>query len=206
MQPIRCYQAAAAACVLLFAQACFGWAENWEDLRAAAGKISSIRATFVQEKHMKVLVRPLVSEGLLYFQAPGSLRWEYRYPIESILVSHAGKTQKYIRKDGKLVADAAASAPALQFVTDEISRWLKGSFDENPIFSASLQAGSRIILTPKDKSFGHMIQRIELVLSKRPGVMDAVIVYESEDSFTRIQFMNVEINQPLDRRLFEEVQ
>lgn len=154
---------------------------------------------------MKVLVRPLISEGLLYFQAPGSLRWEYQRPIESILVSHAGKTQKYIRKDGHLIADAAASAPALQFVTDEISRWLKGSFDENPIFSASLQAGSRIILTPKDKSFGHMIQRIELMLSKRPGVMDSVIVYESENSFTRIQFINVEINQPLDRRLFEEV-
>jgi outer membrane lipoprotein-sorting protein len=199
-------QAIAAAMLLLSARLCFAWADNWDDLRAAAGRISSVSAAFVQEKHMKVLIRPLISEGLLYFQAPDSLRWEYRRPIESILITHAGHTKKFIRKDGKIIADAAANAPAMQFVTEEISRWFKGRFDENPVFAARLEPGRRIVLTPNDKGLAGMIQRIELVLSDRPGIMESVMIYESKNSYTRIIFTNVELNRPLDRKLFEEIQ
>ncbi|MEW6670929.1 MAG: outer membrane lipoprotein carrier protein LolA [Thermodesulfobacteriota bacterium] len=206
MNHVRHYQAIAVAMVLLSARLCFGWADTWDELRTAAGKISSVSARFVQEKHMKILVKPLISEGLLFYQTPDSLRWEYQRPIQSILIAHAGETRKFIRRDGKLTADAAAGAPAMQFVIEEISRWLKGRFDENPLFSAGLESGRRIILTPKDKGLAAMIQRIELVLSQRPGVMDSVRIYENENSYTRLIFTNVELNRTLDRKLFEEVQ
>lgn len=155
---------------------------------------------------MKVLVRPLISAGLLFYQTPDSLRWEYQRPIQSILITHAGNTKKYIQKDGKIIADASASTPAMQFVLEEISRWLKGRFDENPLFTASLETGRRIILTPNYKGIADMIQRIELVLSERPGVMDSVRIYESENSYTLLKFTQVELNRPLDRKLFEGVQ
>jgi len=206
MKFIRCCQAVAAAIVLLSAQVCFSWADNWEDIRAAAANISSVSAAFIQEKHMKVLIRPLISEGLLFFQTPDSLRWEYQRPIESILIAHAGEIKKYIRKDGKIIVDAAANTPAMRFVTEEISSWLKGRFEENPLFSARLEPVRRIVLTPRDKAFENMIQRIELVLSERPGIIDSVMIYEGENSFTRLRFTNVEINRPLNRRLFEEIQ
>jgi outer membrane lipoprotein carrier protein len=206
MNHVRRYQVFAAALVLLSARLCFGWADTWEDLRASAGKITSVSAAFVQEKHMKVLVRPLISEGLLYFQAPDSLRWEYQRPIQSILITHAGETKKFIRKDGKLIADAAANTPAMQFVIEEISRWLKGRFDENPIFTATLEPGRRIVLTPNIEGLADMIQKIVLVLSDRPGVMESVMIYESEDSYTRLKFTHVELNRPLNRKLFEEIQ
>ncbi|MDF1592200.1 MAG: outer membrane lipoprotein carrier protein LolA [Desulfobacterales bacterium] len=206
MNKVRRYQAVAAAMVLLSARLCFGWADTWDGLKAATGTISSVSATFVQEKHMKVLIRPLISEGLLFYQTPDSLRWEYQRPIQSILIAHAGKTKKFIRRDGKIIADAAANAPAMQFVIEEISRWLKGRFDENPVFTASLAPGRRIVLTPIYKGIAEMIQRIELVLSERPGIMESVMIYENENSYTRLKFSNVELNRPLDPRLFEDVQ
>ena len=206
MSKIRRYQAIAAAIVLLSARLCFGWADTWDGLKAATGAISSVSATFVQEKHMKVLVRPLISEGLLFYQTPDSLRWEYQRPIQSILIARAGETKKFIRKDGKLTADAAANAPAMQFVIEEISRWLEGRFDENPVFTASLESGRRIVLTPNYKGIADMIQRIELVLSERPGILESVLIYENENSYTRLKFTHVELNRPLNPRLFEDVQ
>lgn len=205
VKPSGILRALALTALLLSARPCFGWADNWKDLKIAAGRISSVSAAFVQEKHMRVLAAPLVSAGLLFFQAPDSLRWEYHRPIESILIAHAGETKKFIRRDGKIITDSAANAPAMQFVVEEISRWLKGRFDENPVFSADLEPGRRIVLTPKDKALGNMIRRIELMLSDRPGIMESVMIYESEASYTRIQFTDVEINRSLDRRLFEEV-
>jgi len=194
------------AMVLLSARLCFAWADTMEDLRTAAGRITSISAKFVQEKHMKVLVRPLISEGLFFYQAPDSLRWEYQRPIKSILITHAGNTRKYVQKDGKLIADAAAASPAMQFIITEISRWLKGRFDENPVFTARLESGRRIRLSPNYKGIADMIQRIELVLSDRPGVMESVMIYENENSYTLLKFTQVELNRPPAAGIFEKIQ
>ena len=63
-----------------------GWAANWEDIQSAAEKIKSVSANFSQEKHLQILIKPLVSKGRFYFLAPDSVRWEYTSPVKSILL------------------------------------------------------------------------------------------------------------------------
>lgn len=193
------------AAIMGAASLCLGWADAWDDIKAASGKVTSIRAEFKQEKHMKILVRPLLSNGIFYFKAPHSLRWEYRSPIQSILLTHNGKTKRYIRKNGKVSEDAGANLPAVQMVLHEITQWLKGRFDENPVFSSHLEAGPKIVLRPKEKSFAGMIQQIEIMLTDRPGIIKSVTIYEGEDSFTRIEFKNVILNPPLPDTLFQKI-
>ena len=153
--------------LLVAAGLCLGWADTWDGIKAAAGKVTAISAEFTQEKHMKILVRPLVSTGVFHFQAPRSLRWEYRSPIHSILLTHNSKTRRYIQKDGKFIEDAAARLQSMQVVLQEITRWLSGRFHENPAFSTRLEPGQQIVLRPKDKALARMIQRIELKLTQR---------------------------------------
>jgi outer membrane lipoprotein-sorting protein len=192
--------------VWTLAASCLGraWADPWEDMRASAGKITSVRGEFTQTRHMKILSRPLVSAGVFLFQAPDSLRWEYRSPFRSILLAHEGKTRRFVQKDDRLVADDSASLPAMQMVVQEIGQWLKGRFDENPAFAASLEPGRKIRLAPKEPSFAAVIQRIEIVLSDREGVVESVTIYESPDSFTKMEFSQVTLNQPMDASLFRE--
>jgi len=195
------------SCALIIGAAilCLGWGDTWDDFKAASGEVTSIRAEFTQEKHMKILVRPLLSDGIFYFKAPHSLRWEYRSPIQSILLTHNGKTKRYIRKDGKVYEDSGANLAAVQIVLHEITQWLKGRFDENPVFSSHLEAGPKIVLRPKEKNFAGMIQRIEVAFTDRPGIIKSVTIYEEEDSFTRIDFKNVILNPPLPDALFQEI-
>lgn len=188
-----------AACVLT------GWADTWEQIRQGAGKIQSVRAEFVQEKHMKILSKPLVSEGVLYYQVPNSLRWEYARPIQSILLMHSGKMKRYVRKGDGYIQDAGASLQAMQIVMQEITRWLNGRFDENPDFKATLETGRKIVLSPQNESLAMMIQRIELILSDQPGIIQRVMIYESKDSFTKLEFRNTELNQKLETSLFLEI-
>jgi len=184
---------------------CLGWADSWEELKTAAGAVTSVRAGFTQEKHMKILVRPLVSEGVLLFQGPDSLRWEYKQPVQSILLLHQGKTRRFIQKSGRLVEDASANLQSMQVVVQEITQWLSGRFDENPAFTAKLAPGRVIVLVPKDESFARLIQRIEILLSDRPAVIKSVMIFESEDSFTKLDFKDVVLNQKLDDALFRKV-
>jgi outer membrane lipoprotein-sorting protein len=193
------------ALFLVTAFLCLGWADSWEDLKTAAGTVTSVRAGFTQEKHMKILVRPLVSKGILHFQGPDSLRWEYQHPIQSVLLLHNGKTRRFVQKNGNLVEDASANLQSMQVVVQEITQWLNGRFDDNPAFAASLEPGRRIVMVPREESFARLIQRIEVILSDRPAVIKSVMIFESEDSFTKLDFKDVILNHKLDEALFRKV-
>ncbi len=192
-----------ALCLVVFT--CLGWTDTWDSIRKAAAAVSSIQAGFVQTKHMRILARPLTSEGVFLFKAPASLRWEYRRPVQSILLSHNGTTRRFIKRDQVITEDAAAGLPSMQFVLQEITRWLNGRFDENPAFAAALKPGRRIELTPKTRSLADIIERIELVLSEQPGIIQSVTIYEGKDSYTRLDFIDVILNQPLKDSFFQKV-
>ena len=38
--------------LLVAAGLCLGWADTWDGIKAAAGKVTAISAEFTQEKHM----------------------------------------------------------------------------------------------------------------------------------------------------------
>lgn len=193
------------ALFLLTAFMCIGWADSWEELKTDAGTVTSVRAGFTQEKHMEILARPLVSEGILLFQGPDSLRWEYTHPIQSVLLLHNGHSNRFVQKNGRLVEDAAANLQSMQVVVQEITQWLNGHFDDNPAFTARLEPGRKIVMVPRDKSFARLIQRIEILLSDRPAVIKSVMIFESENSFTKLEFKDVIFNQKLDDVLFRKV-
>ncbi|MBN1534046.1 MAG: outer membrane lipoprotein carrier protein LolA [Spirochaetes bacterium] len=181
------------------------WYGSWDDIRKTAETVNSVKADFVQSKHMKILSRPLVSRGALYFRSPGSLRWEYRSPVKSVLMMSGGRVERYVKGSGGYVKDSSAAIQSMQVVVQEISRWMKGEFNSNPNFVARLKGGGRIVMVPKDASFSNIISRIELKLSGRPGVIESVRIVESEDAYTLIRFERVSLNCNLDDSLFRRL-
>jgi hypothetical protein len=192
---------------LLLAAACFliGWTDSWEDIRKAAEGVKSIKAEFVQEKHMKILKKPLIARGVFFYQLPDSLRWEYATPFKSVLLMHAGQIRRFIQGQDGLIEDSGASLEMMRFVLQEIPLWLSGRFDTNPNFKAALKDGNRIELLPDSAAMTGIIDRIELLLADTPGIIDTVTIYESKDTFTRFLFRNVEMHAVLTDSLFQEL-
>ena len=112
--------------MLLPASVC---ADNFERLRQDSSRISTISADFVQKKFMKILSKPLVSEGKFYYTAPDSIRWEYSKPIKSVVISDKGNTKRYIASGGKMIEDKTGGAQAMKIVLDEVAGWMSGKFD-----------------------------------------------------------------------------
>jgi outer membrane lipoprotein carrier protein len=185
------------------------WADSWEGLREASKGITSLEARFVQKKTLPMLVRPFVSEGRFFFQAPAQLRWEYDRPVRSVLIMNRGVVKRYLRNDGGWYEETGASLNAMRVVMEEIVNWQQGRFDANPHFQASLSTDPepRITLIPREASWGKMIRRIELTLSgEQAGVMKNVRLMEDERSFTDLVFSQVRINRPLPASLFVNVE
>lgn len=193
----------AAALALLLA----GWADSWDTIRREAEQVRSVRARFVQKKHLPILARPFVSEGRFYFQAPASVRWEYTKPVRSVLLVHQGRASRYIPGPGNggWVPETGQRLQGMQMVMEEISAWTQGRFDTDPRFIARLEAGrpARIVLVPRDPSLKSLITRIEISLSpEKRGTIRSVKIVEGKDSWTMLDFTRAEHNLALPERLF----
>lgn len=194
---------AARAVPAILSLSLLAWGDGWEEIRSTAREITSVRANFTQTKQMPILTRPLVSRGTFYFQAPASLRWEYESPVRSVLLMHNRSVRRYVERGGRMTSDSTARLQSMRVVLQEITLWMKGSFDANPDFTPVLRPGRVIVLTPKERSMAEFIQRIELRLSSTPGVIRTVKIFESERSYTLLEFSGVRLNERLPDSLFK---
>ena len=196
-------------CFFLFFSLPFAaFADSFEQLRRDSANIKTIQARFVQKKFMKILTRPLISEGRFYYVAPDSFRWEYLKPLRSVVIAHKGDTRRYILSGGKMIEDKAGGAQAMKIVLSEVTGWMSGKFDQNPSFKATLKEGTNtlITLTPVGKSMSGMIERIEITVSKKAAAVKSVKIIESANAFTLIDFTDVEINKVISGSVFQDVQ
>lgn len=183
-------------------------ADDFARLRKDSARISTITADFVQKKSMKILSKPLVSEGKFYYAAPDSIRWEYSKPLKSVVISGKGSTKRYIASGGKMVEDETGGAKAMQIVLGDVAGWMNGRFDSNPAFTAAIREGTDMLitLTPKGKNMTGMIEKIEITISRKDASVKSVRIVESATAETRIDFQNVVVNMSIDPSVFQVVQ
>ena len=183
-------------------------ADNFDQLRKDAANIKTIKARFVQKKFMKILSKPLISEGLFYYAAPDSFRWEYLQPLKSVVIANKGDTKRYILSGGKMIEDKTGGVQAMKIVLNEIAGWMSGKFDQNPSFAATLKEGAytEITLTPVGKNMAGMIEKIKITLSKKEKAVKSVKIIESANAFTRIDFRDVQINKVISDKTFQDVE
>jgi len=186
-----------------------GWARaaDFEQLRSDAAKIKTLQALFVQKKQLKILSKPLISEGRFFYVAPDAIRWEYLKPLKSVVVFNKGEARRYLMSGGKMVEDKSGSVQAMSIVLGEISNWLGGKFNRNPSFQASLKKGVNVMITlvPVDKNMAGMMEKIEITIAKNTMAIKSVKIIESENAATIIDFRQVEINKAISGSLFQEI-
>lgn len=170
----------------------------------AAQRVESVQADFVQEKNMAILARPLLSTGKFLYQAPDSLRWEYFTPLHSVLLMDNGQIRKFVKKDGQFVEERGMGLSAMQVVMQEITGWLDGDITDTATFLAKQIDANRIVLTPREEVLAKIISRIELKLLDQSGLMESVILYEGEDSFTKMNFSGALLNKQIPEASFRE--
>ncbi|MDD3815464.1 MAG: outer membrane lipoprotein carrier protein LolA [Desulfocapsaceae bacterium] len=165
-------------------------------------RVDSVQAEFTQEKHLPILVRPIISRGTFVFQAPASLRWEYLSPVHSVLLMDDGRTRKFIERNDQFVEEQGMGMDSMAIVLQEITGWLDGHITDTPTFKAKVQEGGLIVLTPKEAALARIISRIELRLAGQSGLMESVTLYEGPDSLTKLIFSHGVLNEKIPAATF----
>lgn len=182
-----------------------GTSQDLNSLREASKNFHSVKADFVQKRILPILTKPLLSEGKFFFYTSGSLRWEYLSPFRNVMLQKGDSIKLYHFSEGLWKPELTPAVEARRMVLAEISRWFQGRFDESKAFKHRYFPGppARIVLTPGE-GIDKFIQRIEIVLSARPGVIDRVEIEEPGGSRTSIEFKKVEINVKIPPEIFEK--
>lgn len=182
-----------------------GPAQDLTSLKEAFRKIRSVKAEFLQKRSLPILTKPLLSEGKLFFSMPDFLRWEYLTPLRSVMLRKGNNIQIYNFSEGVWKPELAQAVESRRMVLAEISHWFQGRFDESEAFKHSYSPGppERIILISRE-GINRFINRIEIILSVKPGVIDRVEIEEPGGSQTSIEFKNVEINSSFSSEVFEK--
>lgn len=192
---------AAVFCVIFTSGAAFA-AESaldayLERVVAETSRIVSLKSDFVQSKYISFMDETLVSKGFFTFEAPDTIEWVYKTPVESGL--------SY--KDGKARLWSSAAAGALpsgdnvgggddalaKVVAEQLIMWtrldipkIKQSYD----ITLLTESPVTIRLTPIKPAPGDTLKRIELIFAGKSTDVSQITLFEADDDYTRIDFKN----------------
>lgn len=148
-----------------------------------------------------MLTQVAVTQGVMYYQAPNSIRWEYGAPSNLQFVLFGGKMTT--KKDGKINAVPNKMAKEMaQIIANLINGGALANEKEFKIQYFTHQNDIWVVLTPKNAMLRQMYDKFELQLSDNQYVAKKIIMYEVGGDKTTTTFKNHKVNQPLPKDLF----
>jgi len=175
-------------------------------LEKKLGSVRSLRADFMQEKHLSIFTDVVRSRGVLVFQRPDAVRFEMTEPFESAFIAAGKAVAKYERIDGRWQKMRSAQMTAARMVTEQIAGWLEGRFRDNTdryAITATPATPPTIVLTPRNRKFREFLARIELALSPDETHFSSVTIHEPGGDFTRMLFQNPRHNLAIPPSVFD---
>lgn len=94
-------------------------------------KINTLKADFVQERHIALFYDVLRSKGVLAFERPDKLRWELKEPYRTLMLFNKNDVSKFRVADGKIKKANFGMEDVLRGTLGQIISILKGDFGKS---------------------------------------------------------------------------
>lgn len=183
--------------VLSFAQT---QEEVMQTLTQAAASMQCMNCRFTQQKTMAMLSEPTVSEGLMSYNAPDRMRWEYTSPYAFALVVDGEKITK-INEGNEEVLDAKSGRMYQGIVNIIMSSATGKKLFDKTMFDVDIQdVGEfwKAEMKPKRQNMKRMFSTLTFYFGKADNIINRVEMTEAGGDVTTIQFYDMKINELCD--------
>lgn len=183
--------------VLSFAQT---QEEVMQTLTQAAASMQCMNCRFTQQKTMAMLSEPTVSEGLMSYNAPDRMRWEYTSPYAFALVVDGEKITK-INEGNEEVLDAKSGRMYQGIVNIIMSSATGKKLFDKTMFDVDIQdVGEfwKAEMKPKRQNMKRMFSTLTFYFMKADNIINRVEMTEAGGDVTTIQFYDMKINELCD--------
>lgn len=180
--------------------------EKLQEISARLSAVNNLKAVFVQERHLAILIEPLISKGRCFFNRPQQLRWEIVQPYHSLLIYNNKRMAKFDVRDGQLRKLQPGGEDMMREILGQIIAWMQGDFESAAaVYHLQMyrEKTLHLVLRPRSKELAENIQAIELIFSEAQDYIQTVKIIESQMDFIRIDFRQVEHNTEIPERIFD---
>ncbi len=182
-------------------------AEVLQQLQAKAKALKSLKGSFEQRKYSRLLVRPMESEGELFWQPPGRFRWEVVRPAPLSLVVREDNIM-LLYPDLKKVTlyRGPSGAGFLDRITGATGD--PQTFQRQYAIEVELVAKGENIrwiqmnMEPKSAEHARYFKRLEVKIDPETWLPNEIAILEGNDDWTLIYLSNLIENANLSNGLF----
>jgi len=177
------------------------------------GRIKTLQTKMIQEKNISLFSEPVLSKGIFLFKNPNKIRLEFFEPFQSILLVSGGKISKFEAFNGEWKRMNPGNEKIMGIILDHIAAWVKGRFNQGDLYEISgkyrqvteskKKQSYTLILEPRAQEFKKFIQAFELGINSDMDRLDYIIIRESGNDYTQIDFHDDRINLPIDDKYFD---
>ncbi|MCF8460290.1 MAG: outer membrane lipoprotein carrier protein LolA [Flavobacteriales bacterium] len=173
-------------------------------LKSTLAGMSSIKGDIRQEKSFAFLTDKLVSTGVFLYQKESKLRWEFKEPIEYIILINENTMR--LKEEGvekKYKGMNQILRQVKEIILGCIDGSIMGNANYKTVFSTDGKS-IRIQLQPKEKNLKEFIQQIDVEFMKQGSILKKVTLTDPSGDMTDIHFSNVQSNQKINAALFAD--
>ena len=176
-----------------------------ENVEKNFSKIKTLKTLMTQEKNIALFSEPIVSTGFCIFKSPDKLRLDFIEPFKSSLIINNSQIFKYEFFQDNWQKLDIGNKEMMLLIMENITSWLKGKFKDPDLYEICVfkNKNTTILLTPKADEFKKFISSFELGLNHEMNGLEYIIINETKNNYTKIQFHNDEINNEIPDIIFE---
>jgi outer membrane lipoprotein-sorting protein len=168
----------------------------------ASKKIQTLQCSFIQEKTSALVSEKAVAKGILLYQSPSMLRWEYTEPTPSTLILNGNDAVLLDKNDKKV-----GNEKMLRQLGGIIISMINGNgIAQNKQFSSEFYeidgAQMLIVLTPIQKRLKDFYNKIELRIDLKTMLADNITLDEKSGDKTIIFLTNKVLNSEIPQSKF----
>lgn len=173
-------------------------------IEKAHKQMTSLSATFTQEKSSSMFTEKVVQKGKIFYKSPRQLRWEYTTPKSMAIIFSNGKV---LLKNEK--GTTANPNKMLSEMGNMIMNTINGNLlQDNTNFQTKYYKNSKtgdyvVVLTPLNKRIKAYYKDITITLNAKTYLADKVVMNEVNGDSTAILFADKKTNGTLSDSLFK---
>lgn len=183
-------------------------AQRW---LASAAKVQTLTVEFAQERKLRTLNRLLVRQGKLWFQRPGSFRWQIDEPPSLLAVKTADRPLQWINTKARTVRipapkpDGSDAEPAMEILQSLLSADTAKFTEQFRVLTAKpadLDQAWDIDLDPRDRRTSIAVKNIQLRVSPDSGALHHFAVFMRDGSILTTRVLQADTQNPIAAGIF----
>jgi len=182
-------------------------AEVLDQLQAKANTLKSLEGSFEQRKYSRLLVRPMESEGKLFWQPPGRFRWEVVRPAPLTLVVREDKILLLYPDLKKVTLYRGPSGVGfldrITGVTGDPQTFQRQyGIEVELVARGDDRRWIQMNMEPKSAKHARYFKRLEVKIDPETWLPNEIAILEGNDDWTLIYLSNLTENSRLSDSLF----